>query len=142
MIKVFEERFPLLIIGFSGTFGLDEVAGFERAVGGRLVAQERFGMAIHCSEMPMPKVAVLKRLADWTRAQSQYAQFMVGSALYLPSPLHRGAIGFLNRLAPPPAPQQMCSNWEEALGWVLERLALAGIDVPGVEESGQRLPMW
>ena len=142
MIEVFEERFPLLIIGFSGSFGLDEVAGFERAVGARLAAKERFGMAVHCSQMPMPNVNVVRRLGDWTKAQSESAQFMVGSALYLPSPLLRGAIGFLNKLAPPPAPQQMCSSWEETLGWVLERLALAGIEVPSVEASGQRVPMW
>ena len=131
MLEVDDSRFPLLVMSFSGSFGTNEVAGFEAEMEKQIARQLPYGILISSTKLPMPELNVIRRLGDWTRDNSDdVARYALCTGIHLPSALLRGAISFLNSISPPPSPQRVFRDIDAAEAWVIEHLAGAGVSVP------------
>jgi len=129
----------MLVFAFRESFTMDDQLAFEDVMDSLMVDDNLFVVAVRAQRMPMPSLPVLRRLANWNRANKpRVIEHAIGTALFLPSPLLRGALGFINRLSPPPTPQALLATWEETELWAIERLAERGLEVPGatVQSTG------
>lgn len=132
MLTVRDERQPLLICEFEGKFTHDDAGDYERALSSIFRPGVSVGLAVTCTDVPFPEVAVLRRLGGWLRRnKANLAQHLVCTGIQVESAFLRGTMAFLDRVAPPPQAQRMFESRDEAIAWVIGQLGEAGLDVPG-----------
>lgn len=132
MLDIEKTRFPFIKVTLRGAMTTEVTDEWQAMVEGLFAENKRFGVAYDFIEVPMPEVAILKRLAAWSKSQYDNAsKLIVCSGIHIESPVLRGALKFMNALAPSPSPQAVFSTIEDTDAWVVEQLAGAGVAVPG-----------
>lgn len=125
------DRFPLVVLDLTQAFTNYDFKILEHTMQPVIEGDRPFGVALRTGGLPMPELALLKRLSAWTKRNRELvSRHAVGTALCLQSPLMRGALTFVNRVSPPPTPRKVFTDWEAAQVWVVARLAEAGHQVP------------
>ncbi len=79
----------------------------------------------------MPGADVRKAIADWgLRIADERERWVVGVAFVVTHPLVRAALAVVHWQAPPRQPTRVCSDPQEALDFLVERLSLNGLPRP------------
>jgi hypothetical protein len=131
MLEIDDTRSPLIFLEFRGQLTMADVEAYEDYWAKKFAAGGMTGSVVRAIDVPMPAVAVLKRLAMWVEDNKVVLpQRSIGTAMCLESAVLRGAVRFINTLAPSPAPQAVFSTWDEAVAWTSERLVAVGETVP------------
>jgi hypothetical protein len=118
-----DSRFPLVVFTNRDEFTGQDAVDFEDHMAGLLARGERFATVFLSIDVKMPEPRVLRRLSRWMgEVAEQRGALEVCAAVYLSSTFIRGALRFVNQLAPPPMPQELFADPDEAIAWVLDRL--------------------
>lgn len=131
MVILDTSRFPLVIGEVRHGLSEADIRTLTDYMDERFKAKQRFAMVFDPTGLGIPNPTLLKEIAGWVRDRRQeMSDYCVGLALYLQSPALRGAMKFINRLAPPPNPQAIFGSLEETIDWARGQLADAGLTVP------------
>lgn len=123
VIRISTERLPLVLLDFDGQLQLEDIDLFITRFSGWVAEQRRVGLGIRSMDIAMPEARVIKTFAQWIREQEQIlAHHIIGIGVAVRSPVLRGALAFMNRLAPPPCPQRIFATWDEAERWLVDQL--------------------
>ena len=118
-----DSRFPLVVFTNRHEFTGQDAVAFEDHMAQLLARGERFATVFLSMDVKMPEPRILRRLSRWmAEVAEQRATFEVCAAIYLSSTIIRGALRFINHLAPPPMPQEVFGNPEDAIEWPMQRL--------------------
>jgi len=123
VIEIDESEFPLVLVHFRNGVGQDDWDAYVSMSQRHFDAGERFGLALRTTNLSMPPIRLLKDIGKWVNVNGEtMGRHMVCTSLCIPSPLIRGAIKFINHVAPPPVEQALFSDWDEALSWAHKRI--------------------
>jgi hypothetical protein len=135
-----EDRFPLVVFTFRGTITMPELERYL-SESERLLerTQPYAGLVIAADVRPL-EVALVRRQAQWMKVnRERVKQKSLGVALVIPSPMIRGVLKAILWLEPMPQPHKLCSNLEDAVSWVHEKLAAAKLPLPPYPPTAARI---
>jgi hypothetical protein len=121
------ERFPLVEFEFRDCFDVAEIDSYTQVMDGFFAGKQRFACIVLADDLPMPSVAALKHMGAWVKEHgAPMVAYNLGTALVLESAVLRGALRFVNSIAPAPSPQAVVSRYAEAEAWAIARLRADG----------------
>ena len=124
MLEVDDSRFPLVVMTNRDEFTADDALKYEDTLDALYARDERFALVFLSVGVKMPEARILRRLSVWMRERRRERRTLeVATAVYLSSTFIRGALRFINQLAPPPSPQEVFDSQEAAMSWAQEMLA-------------------
>jgi hypothetical protein len=124
MMTVDESQFPVVYVRFDGTPTEDDVEGYIALLQRHFSAEHRFAILLETASMGVPAVRLVKRIAVWLKENDDaFGRHVVCLGFVTSSAAMRGAIRFVNSLAPPASPQQAFGDLESARNWIGEQLA-------------------
>jgi hypothetical protein len=130
------ERFPLVEFEFRDNFDVAEIDSYAAVMDGYFAGKQRFVCIVLADNLPMPSVTALKHMSAWVkRSDVSLAAYNLGTALVLDSAVLRGAVRFVNSLAPPASPQTVVSRYAEAEAWAIAQLHADGQQPGSVRAS-------
>lgn len=123
MIEIDESEFPLVLVHFRDAVGQDDWDAYVAMSHRHFDAGSRFGLALRTTDLSMPPVGLLKQIGKWVNGNGEtMRRHMVCTSMCVPSALIRGAVKFINRVAPPPVEQALFADWDETLAWAQLRI--------------------
>lgn len=131
MLEVGLDRLPVVVMNLSGRLTLDDCELHNATLEDLMANGRRFGLVLSAPGLPMPALDVVQGLGKWFRAHSlPLTRFNVCTALYVPSPVVRGAFSFAVRCSSSPSRQESFPSCDDAVNWVVDRLREHGVSVP------------
>lgn len=128
MIEFRDARLPLVQVEIRENFTAEDWSVFRNTIQGYFDDRRTFALSANVLDIPLPDVSLLKTVAVWMKEKdANYRAFAVAVGLTIQSPVVRGALGFVQRIAPPPFEQKVFNDHAENEAWVLERLKAAGL---------------
>lgn len=124
MLQIRTDQLPVIVMVFEGALTNQDLDAYEEAMAG-FFAGERFSLVLTTVDVPLPSVPWLRRLSGWLRDnRDTITAKCAGVGMHLESPMLRGALTFVNKLAPPPAPQGVFATLEETEAWARAQLGM------------------
>jgi predicted DNA repair protein MutK len=122
----------MLAFEFRQKFGQPTFDAYSEAMDRVFSEGKVVGIVMHTVDLGMPELSALKQLGTWMSThQEATREHVVGIGIHLTSPMLRGALSFVNTLAPSVVPQEVFKTRTEAEAWIVELLEGRGLSVPG-----------
>ena len=126
MVEIDESTFPLIEVQFTDEFGPEEWTAFTAMQERYFAEGKKIGVVVIADKLGLPELSLLKEVSAWVKAnEDNMRSYVIGTSLHIPSAVVRGALKFVNSLAPPPSPQHVAKDLSEARRWVRDRLRRA-----------------
>ena len=129
-VEITTEHWPLLLVKFDGEQTMRDVDYFISEMSAAQARKVPYAsislMRKYSSERSqVQKVALwMKQTADESR------RWCVGNGIVSQSLGFRFLLSSIFLVKPMPCPYQVCSSWDEAVGWIRGVAAKAGLDIP------------
>jgi hypothetical protein len=130
MIHIDEKHWPLIVFRFSGSVSLSQLEEYLARQDKMLARKQTMAALVLTENLKVWDSATMRRQADWMKANvAEVKKYNVGAALVIDSPLVRGMLKAVLWMQPMPQPHHVTGSVEEALHWVLARLASQNVRV-------------
>lgn len=125
------EHWPLAVATFSDGFADDDYDAMFAHFNEAFARRERFVTLNDVrAQKSMPNAKQRARVAEWTRKiEPLIAQYSLGYAIVVLSPIARGALTAIDWLNPPKCPQAYFGTMTAACDWCIDRLRSGGGDI-------------